>query len=177
MSSYSTRAPVGRLVRSGLALLGLLVLSGCIKPLYGNSVSGNTARQELAAINVTPIPDVAGHYLREELLFNLTGGSDASVNVKYKLNITLAERTVSAAVGTSTGRADAAALQLTATYSLTDLKGHVMTDGTAFATASIDRLSQRFAAVRAVQDARIRVGKVIAEQIETRLAAWFASRS
>jgi LPS-assembly lipoprotein len=169
--------PIKRVLVTGFALGALLITTGCVRPLYGNSAAGNTTRQELAAINVLPIPDVAGHYLREELLFSLTGGADLSVEPKYKLAVMLSDRTVSAAGDTTSGRADAAALQITAKFALTDLKGHVLTDGSAYATASIDRLAQRFAAVRAVQDAKIRVGKVIAEQIETRLAAWFASRS
>ena len=177
MSSSKHHHPMKRSLVTGLSLLALLVVTGCVRPLYGNSAAGNTTRQELAAINVLPIPDVAGHNLREELLFSLTGGADISVEPKYKLAITLSDRTVSAAVDTTSGRADAAALQITAKFTLTDLNGHVLTDGSAYATASIDRLSQRFAAVRAVQDAKIRVAKVIAEQIETRLAAWFASRA
>jgi len=177
MLSFNGLQPARRFLASGLMLLTLMALAGCVRPLYGNSVSGNTTRQELAGIAVSPITDVAGHYLREELIFSLTGGADLAVTPKYKLLITLTDRTVSAAVDTTTGRADAAALQITATFILTDLKGRTLTDGKAYATASIDRLAQRFAAVRAVQDAKIRVSKVIAEQIESRLAAWFASQS
>ena len=177
MSWSDHKQPIKRTLVTGVALFALLVTSGCVRPLYGNTAAGNTTRQELAAINVLPIPDVAGHYLREELLFTLTGGADMAVEPKYKLAITVTDRTVSAAADTTSGRADAAALQLTAKFALSDLNGHVLTDGSAYATASIDRLAQRFAAVRAVQDAKIRVAKVIAEEIETRLAAWFASRT
>jgi LPS-assembly lipoprotein len=157
------------------ALLVLITTSACVRPLYGNASVAGSARQELTAVDVAPIPDVSGHYLREELLFNLSGGSDSAVQPKYKLSITISERTVSAAVDTTSGRADAAALQLTARYKLTTLAGGTLTEGTAFASSSIDRLSQRYAAVRAVRDAKIRVAKVLAEQIETRLAAFFAS--
>jgi len=177
MLSFNGIEPARRLIASGLMLLSLLAVTGCVRPLYGNSISGDTTRRELAAITVSPITDVAGYYLREELIFSLTGGADLAATPKYKLLITLTERTVSAAVDTTTGRADAAALQITATFALTDLKGRSLTDGKAYATASVDRLAQRFAAVRAVQDAKKRVSKVIAEQIEARLAAWFASQS
>jgi LPS-assembly lipoprotein len=144
--------------------------------------AGQGVRPELAAINVKPMDDVIGHYLREELIFNLTGGApDSNLGpTKYNLAITTSNQTLAAAIDTSeslNGRADAASVQITANYSLTDLKGAKITEGTVTASGSIDRLTQRFAALRAVRDAKIRVSKTLADMIETRLAAYFASKS
>lgn len=177
MSSYDLKKLTPHWLLSSLVLLSVLATAACVRPLYGNSAAGNSTRQELSAIAINPIPDIAGHYLREELLFTLNGGTATTVEPKYKLSIVLSNYLISATVDTTTGRSDAAALQVTAKYTLTDLKGHALTDGTSVATASIDRLSQRFAEVRANQSAQINIAKVLAEQIETRLAAWFSTRS
>ncbi len=177
MSSSDRSNRLKPLATTVVALLVLITTSACVRPLYGNASIAGSARQQLAAIDVAPIPDVSGHYLREELLFNFSGGVESAGSPKYRLSISISERTVSAAVDTTSGRADAAALHLTAKYKLTDTTGHTLTEGVAFASSSIDRLSQRYAAVRAVQDAKIRVAKVLAGQIETRLAAYFATPS
>ena len=177
MSWSKSIRQASRLSMTGLALLGLMLTTACIRPLYGTSANGGTVQRELAAINVEPMGDVAGHYLREELLFNLSGGNYTSLEHKYKLVITTSESTISAAVDTTSGRADAAALRLTAQFKLSDLSEKTLFESSAFATASIDRLSQRFAAVRAQRDSRIRVAKDVAEQIQLSLAAYFSSRS
>lgn len=159
--------------------LGLLV-SGCVRPLYGEMSASNSVRPELSAVNVKPIQDVVGHYLREELIFDLTGGApDSNLGpIKYQLTITTSDQTLAAAVDASetTGsRSDAASVQVSAKYTLTDLKGNKITEGSVSASGSIDRLTQRFAALRAVRDAKIRVAKTLADMIHTRLAAHFAS--
>lgn len=163
-----------------LLVLGLTV-SACVRPLYGEMSATNSVRSDLRAINVKPVPDVIGHYLREELIFDLQGGApDSQLGAaKYQLAITTTDQTVAAAIDTSesnNARADAASVQVTAHYVLTDLKGGTVTEGTVSASGSIDRLTQRFAALRAVRDAKIRVAKTLAELIQTRLAAHFASR-
>lgn len=165
------------------ALLALgLVVSGCMRPLYGEMSAAQSVRPELQAIDVKPIGDVIGHYLREELIFNLTGGApDSSLGAaKYQLTITTRDQTLAAALDaneTTSERADAASVQVTANYTLTDLKGKKILEGTVSASGSIDRLTQRFAALRAVRDAKIRVAKTLADMIHTRLAAHFASKS
>lgn len=166
---------------AALTVLGLLV-AGCIRPLYGEMSATNSVRPELEAIEVKPIDDVTGHYLREELIFIFTGGAPVSQirATKYILTITTSDQTLAAALDTDetkSARADAASVQVTANYKLTDLKGGVITDGTVTASGSIDRLTQRFAALRAVRDAKIRVAKTLADMIQTRLAAHFASKS
>ena len=160
-------------LRRGLlagVILTCLALGGCFRPLYGTGANQMLLANDLAGIDVAPIDGLTGHYLREELLFSLTNG--ATVPARYRLKIEISERTLAAAVDSSGGRADAAAVQVIASYVLSDLANKELTSGTAIASGSIDRLSQRFAAVRAVRDAEIRIAKVIAEDITTRLAAF-----
>ena len=177
MSSFKGLNRAKNLILTGLAILSVMVTTACIRPLYGPLAGGSAVQRELAAIDVAPISNEVGHYLREELLFNLSGGNYTSLEHKYKLVITTNENTISAAIDTTSGRADAAALRLTAQFKLTDLNEKTLLESSAFATASIDRLSQRFAAVRAQRDSRIRVAKDVAEQIQLNLAAYFSSRS
>ena len=151
-------------------LLASLALGGCFRPLYGTGSNQALLASNLAGVEVAPIAGLTGHYLREELLFSLTNGVTAPA--RYRLKIDVTERTLAAAVDSSGGRADAAAVQVSARYVLSDLADKELTSGTAIASGSIDRLSQRFAAVRAVRDAEIRIAKVIAEDITTRLAAF-----
>jgi LPS-assembly lipoprotein len=167
-----------RLAKMALALAAALLVSACFRPLYGPTASGQSARAVLGSIDVKPIPDIAGHYLREELLFLFTGGAESvSSDAAYTLTVKLAESSQAVALDSTGGRADAASFTITATYTLADLKGKKLNEGTVSASASIDRLSQRFAAVRAVRDARIRVSKTLAEQIEANLTAYFSSKS
>jgi LPS-assembly lipoprotein len=66
----------------------------------------------------------------------------------------------------------------TLTYTLTSLDGNtIYTKGTATSSTSYDRYQQRFASVRAERDAEIRLAKVLAEQVKTRLAATLSAGS
>jgi LPS-assembly lipoprotein len=158
----------------GAALIAV-TLTACVRPLYGHSDKSDAIRSELAAIEVNPIDDVSGYALRQEMLFNLTGGVESHEPPRYRLEITLHDSTISAAID-ATGGASAASVRIDAAYVLRDLKGQKLAEGSAFANAGIDRLSQRFATVRAVRDGKIRVAKSLADEIETRLATYFASR-
>lgn len=167
-----------QIAKTVLALLAVVFVSACFKPLYGPTGSGGSIRTVLSAIDVKPIPDEAGYYLRKELLFSFNGGTETDASAaSYKLSVTLTESSQAVALDPTGGRADAAALTITANYVLTDLKNKKLNEGVVSASASIDRLSQRFAAVRAIRDGRIRVSKTLAEQIETQLAAYFSSRN
>ena len=57
-------------------------------------------------------------------------------------------------------------------YSLENLDGtKIISEGVATSTATYDRSIQRFASLRAARDAEIRLAKVLAEQIKTRIAS------
>ena len=61
--------------------------------------------------------------------------------------------------------------------SLEDLTGRKVLEGSAVASAAIDRLQQRFAALRANRDARIRVAKTLADILLSRVGAYLASQA
>lgn len=176
MSSHDPQLSRRR-VATGLTLAMTLALGGCFRPLYGETASGFSMRDELAAIDVAPIDDRIGHYLRNELLFQLDG-SGGSAPKRYRLVVTPSLSLATAIVDTAATRADAATVTGRAAFVLTEINGgKVVFSGMAQGSATYDRSVQRFATVRAARDAEIRLGKLLAEQIRTRVAAALATRS
>jgi LPS-assembly lipoprotein len=165
--------PLARLALVAGLSLGL---SACFKPLYSPTASGESLQNVLAAIDVPEIewPEsqaTMGHYLRSELVYALNGsGSDTPK--RYKLRLALARSISAPIVDTETGRASSAIVNGTLNYTLTSLDGNTIhAQGSASDTTSYDRYQQRFASIRAGRDAEVRLAKVLAEQVKTRLAA------
>jgi LPS-assembly lipoprotein len=162
---------------AGAALLALAV-AGCFRPLYGPTPSGAPVQDVLASISVDNAQDRIGHYLVEELRFNLLNGLEQPVKPAYKLTLDLKETVASAIVSSQSGRASNATVTVTVNYTLLKYgtEDKVLT-GIAVGNASYDRSVQRFASVRAARDAEIRVARYLADQIRTRLAADLAYRT
>ncbi len=183
MSSSENAAPVPARARKELArrslfagalLAGALALGGCIRPLYGSAtVTGGSVQSELAAIEVRSISDRIGHYLRNELVFELDGSGGAPAK-RYDLAVTVTESLDVTVTDYSTGRADSATLVATAYYTLTERgTNKTLFSGQAVARATYDRFTQRFANVRAAREAQERAAKQLANLIKNRLAAGF----
>jgi LPS-assembly lipoprotein len=155
----------------------LATLSGCIQPLYGTSVDGDSLSSELQAIKVEPIPDRLGHYVANELIFALNG-TGSSPTPKYRLVVTLHERMSTPVINTVTGQAEAGDVNVDADYKVLPIAGggQPITAGNVTQFVVYDRTSQRLSNVRAARDAEIRNAKSIADQIRTRIAAAFATR-
>lgn len=172
----SKRNLTRRSLIAGAICLTAAPLAGCLQPMYGG-LGGAQLREDLAAIRVEPIPHRIGHYLANDLGF-LLNGSGESVTPKYRLVITVIEKVQSPLIDTITGRATSGTLVVDAEYRLFPSgQQTAIASGTAFASVSYDRSSQRFANLRAARDAEIRSAKVLAEQIQTRLAAALAGRN
>jgi LPS-assembly lipoprotein len=164
VSTFSQRA-LGLV--AGIAALGL---SGCIEPMYGPLSSNPDLANQLASIEVAPIPERMGHYVRDELIFDLNG-TGATFTPRYRLDVRLGEQVRTPIVDTVTGRATSASIVIKADYKLVSIpEGALVTEGSALALASYDRFSNRLANVRAARDGEIRDARVIADSIRTRLA-------
>ena len=172
MSSPETVRLSRRALAGGLALAAALLLSGCIQPLYKPLPSGLNVADEMRAIKVEPVKDRFGHYLVNELIFGLNG-TGSEVEPRYRLVMTFTQSQQTPILDTVTGRADAATVFASVNYSLLTVgkDAKVTVQGTAVASANYDRSAQRFANIRAARDAEIRLAKVLADQIKTRLAA------
>ncbi len=165
----------GRCVRVAAAAFIALGLSACFRPLYGPTASGAPLQEVFASIQVEPINASPGqeritHFLRSELIFDLDGSGQPRPK-QYKLAVGVRQDVVTPIVDSVSGRAQSANLQAQATYTLTTLDGsRTLATGIATASASYERVVQRFANVRAARDAEMRVAKLLSEQIKTRLA-------
>ena len=180
--SLSSVLNLARVLRrtSGNTLLFALVLalSGCIQPLYGPSVGGDSVAAEMRAIKIDPIPDRLGHYVENELIFALNG-TGSSPTPKYRLIVTLHERLATPVINTVTGQAEAGDVNVDADYKLLPIAGggQPIATGNVTQFVAYDRTSQRLSNVRAARDAEIRNAKTLADQIRTRIAATLATRS
>jgi len=169
---------VRRAVRAGLLGLVLaLPLAGCIQPLYGSLPNGSTMQAELQAIQVEPINDRAGHYLRDKLIFAFNG-TGTHVPPKYKLIISLTEQVQTPLIDTVTGFASAANVTMIADFRLEPAAGGaILYKDKATVFMSYDRTIQRYADVRASRDAEIRNAERLAEEIHMLVATALAKRN
>lgn len=168
--------PVGRAVRVAAVAALALNLSACFRPLYGPTASGEPMAALLASVQVDDVAmaqgqERLGHYLRSELIFDLDGSGQPSTK-RYRLKMQGSESVQTPIVSSQTGRAEAGTIVGTVKYALEDLSGtKIISEGVATSTATYDRSIQRFASLRAARDAEIRLAKVLAEQIKTRIAS------
>jgi LPS-assembly lipoprotein len=167
-----------------LALAGLT--AGCFQPLYGTqSLVGNAGLgdkldgvevAEIRTPNGTRISRV-GVNLRTELIYQLTGGG-AAASPNYRLDIQLTSTNLQVIVDINTARPDIQNYGIDASYKLIDIAtGKPVITGATFSRVSynIPGQQQRFAGDRGLRDAENRAAKVIAENIRTRLASYFAA--
>ena len=174
----ATRRPGWRRLQLALPLVGALALGGCLQPMYGQFAEGGPGMQsELQAIAIEPITDRIGHYLGDDLIFDLNG-TGSTVTPKYRLYVTVSESVQTPLIDTVTGIASAADLVVNADYRLVRVgTGLPVTSGKAFVFKSYDRTSERFSNIRAARDAEIRTAKSLSDQIRTRLAVALAHPS
>lgn len=165
---------------AGLAgvLTSALALGGCFQPMYGSlSAGGPDVAAELQAIAIEPIPDRIGHYLGDDLIFDLNG-TGSHVPPKYRLFVTLREAVNTPIIDTVNGIASAATVTLNADFRLVPIGGgDPIVKGTALVIASYDRSDARYANIRAARDAEIRDAKQLSDQLRIRLASALATRN
>jgi LPS-assembly lipoprotein len=177
------RIPLTR-VALVLALSGLL--GGCFEPLYASrTLDGRPGlRDRLSGVDVEPIKTTSASpearvavAIRNALLFDLTGGSEAQAPT-HKLKIQITPYRQQVIVDTTTGRPDVEMVGFQAAYTLTELAtGKVVITGQTFSRVSYDipGQEQRFAGARGQLDAQQRTAKAIADNITARLASYFTA--
>jgi LPS-assembly lipoprotein len=188
MSLFDARKAVvidgglGARFRSLLACaLAASALAGCgesgFRPLYGSSaVGGANVETKLAGVDVAPIPGRLGQRIRNELIFDVTGGGAASTPT-YRLEIAVKENVISTLVKTD-GDALSQIYTADATFNLIRLSDKkVVLKGTSFGRAGFERNPSIFSNVRAQDDAQNRAAHSIGLEMKTRLAAYLATAS
>jgi LPS-assembly lipoprotein len=154
-----------------------LALGGCVvRPLYADAPgSGTPVAAELAKIAIQPARNRVEQVLRNELVFAFTGGGEAP-DAQYSLRIFLTRTEASVAVERLSEVPASYIVSLSASFVLADsTTGRTLLTGNSAADASYDFSSQRFANVRALEDAESRAAKTIASDLRIRLAAYFAT--
>ncbi len=165
---------------AGAALLSM-TLAGCFQPMYGQSTlfgAGANLRDELRQVEVIEIKGRLGQELRNDLIFELTGGQGNPSGAPYKLALTITAGSQTPLVDVQSGRATSETVVLDVIYRVLDVSNdRVVLTEKALARISIDRSAQRYAATRAIRDAQNRAAKLVAEQIRSRLASYFLTRT
>jgi LPS-assembly lipoprotein len=167
---------------NALALLVLTgALGGCFQPMYGQSTlfgAGAKLRDEMRQVEILEIQGRLGQEIRNDLIFELTGGEGNPVGAPYKLAMTITSGSQTPLVDVQSGRATSETVVLDVTYRVLDVANdRIVLSEKALARISIDRSQQRYAGVRAVRDAQNRAAKLVAEQIRSRLASYFLTRT
>jgi LPS-assembly lipoprotein len=173
---YGLTAVRGLLLAS--SVVGASLVAGCsggFHPLYGSAlINGSAVNERLAAIDVAPIPGRVGQRIRNELIFQTTGGGTPEPP-KYRLDVAIRESVTSMLVAVD-GNAGSQIYGIDASYSLVRLSDKkVVASGSSFGRATFDRVSSIFANVEARQDAENRAAETVGEELRTRLLAVLAS--
>lgn len=143
------------------------------RPLYGPTPSGAGLDETLAQVQIAPIPGRVGQRVRNELIFQNTGGG-ATPPPAYTLEIVISESVTSALVQQS-GEALSQIYDLNASFRLIALKDkRVVFTGNSHARASFQRFPSIYSNVRAREDAENRAAKTIADELKVRLAAYLS---
>ena len=169
-------APVSLNLLRAVAFTALLTLGGCgFQPLYAERPGGGSAQDDLAAITIETQDTRLGQEIYNGLVFAFTGGG-APAPARYYLDLTISRALSDVGILEISGTPKTENLKVTVSFRLIDrASNEKLLEGQTFAEASFDRSNQRFANLRAERDAENRAARVIAADIRTRIAAYFAS--
>lgn len=143
------------------------------RPVYGNFGTSAAVDARLAQIDMATIPGRVGQRVRNELIFQTTGGQNPLPPV-YRLEIVLQENLTSTLVQRD-GDSLSQIYALNASFRLINIADKtVMLQGTSFGRAGFERFSSVLANVRAREDAENRAATTVATDIRGRLAAFLS---
>jgi LPS-assembly lipoprotein len=179
---------LGRL-RIGARLLAVVALAaltaGCFQPMYAEHADGTPGlREKLMGIEVPPVdkanasPEArVGVAIRNSLMFKLYG-SATGMPPTHRLVLRFTDSRSSLMVDINTGLPTSEIVSIDAQFNLIEIAtGRSVMTGTTFSHTSYDMPGsyQRFARQRAGRNAEDRAAEEIAENIKTRLAAFFTA--
>src|ERR1700680_1968561 len=174
--SWLDRVPI----RLAAAMLLAAAGGGCFQPLYGDRslTGGPSVRDALRDVGGRTSDGRVGQEVRNDLIFELTGGEGNPVGAPYRVTMTVSSSTFYPVIDLSAGRPSAETVSLDVLYRVEDVANKkTVLNERALARVTIDRSQQRFARVRAIRDAENRAAKVAAEQMRSRIAAFLLTRS
>src|ERR1700753_282492 len=169
-----------------LAIVALAALTaGCFQAMYAQHADGPPGlRDKLLTVDVPPIdkPNASreariGVAIRNALAFKLNGNATGAPPL-YKLVIRFSSSRSSLIVDVNTGLPTTETYGIDAQYNLVEIASNKsVVTGTTFSRVSYDMPGsyQRFARTRAYDNAQDRAAEEIADNINTRLAAFFTA--
>jgi LPS-assembly lipoprotein len=166
-----------RLFPLGVLLGASLLLTACgdsgFKPLYATVGANGNVAEQLKQVDFAPIPGRVGQRIRNEMIFQTTGGGHP-LPPAYRLEVVLNENLTSTLVR-NTGEAEGQIYSVQANFRLIDTRQkRVVFEGTSHARAGFERFTSIYANVRGREDAENRVARTIADDLKTRLAAYLS---
>jgi LPS-assembly lipoprotein len=163
---------VSLLLAAGIAISACSEAAG-FRPLYGPSASGGHVSEQLKQVDFAPIPGRVGQRIRNELIFQTTGGGNP-LPPTHRLEVVLNENLTSTLVNVQ-GEAAGQIYSVQASFRLLDMKEKkVVFQGTSHARAGFERFESIYSNVRAREDAENRAARTIADDVKTRLAAYLS---
>lgn len=149
--------------------------NGGFRPLYGSAgVGGANVSEKLAQVSIAKIPGRVGQRIRNDLIFQTTGGGDA-LPPEYRLDIAI-QQSVTSTLVRQDGDAASQVYNLSASFKLTRLSDNtVALQGTSYSKAGFNRFTSIYSNVRARRDAEDRAATTVSEDLKSRIAAYLAS--
>jgi LPS-assembly lipoprotein len=181
MLSAKLRIAVRLIAAGALAAL----TAGCFQPMYAEHADGSPAlRDKLLTVDLPPVekPNATrdariGVEIRNALAFKLYGNA-TGVAPLYKLVLRFGSTRSSLIVDPNTGLPSSENYGIDAQFNLVELATNKsVMSGSTFSRVTYDMPGsyQRFARSRAFRDAEDRAAQEIAENIQTRIASYFAA--
>ena len=178
MRSVSRRSTIW--VALAFAAVPMLV-AGCgdsgFHPLYATSplVGGTATAAKLASLEIAPIPSRVGQRLRNELIFQTTGGGNEALNPAFRLEIIVTE-SISATLVQVNGNSSGSIYNLNAKFRLIRIADKsVALQGESSGRIMFERFESVYSNVRARKEAEDRAATTVAEDLKSRLAAYLSS--
>lgn len=129
--------------------------------------------EKLAQIEIAPIPGRVGQRLRNEFIYQSTGGGHAAEPI-YRLEIVIRESLTPTLVQED-GNSSGSVYNLRTSFRLVRIADRsVALQGDSYGRVAFQRFDSVFANVRARQDAEDRAAKTVGEELKGRLAAYLS---
>lgn len=147
---------------------------GGFRPLHADIGGATPVSEKMARLDISPIPGRVGQRLRNELIFQATGGGNP-LPPEYRVDIAIREGITSTLVR-QTGDARGQVYNLTAKFKIYRLGDkQVILSGTSYGRAGFERFDSIYSNVRARRDAEDRAATTVANDLKARLAAFLAT--
>jgi LPS-assembly lipoprotein len=178
MRSVSRRSTIR--VALACATMPMLV-AGCgdsgFHPLYATSplVGGTNVAAKLASLEIAPIPSRVGQRVRNEMIYQSTGGGTEALNPVYRLEIVITESITPTLVQID-GNSSGSIYNLNAKFRLIRIADKtVALQGESNGRIMFQRFESVFSNVRARHDAEDRAASTVADDLKSRLAAYLSN--